>query len=340
MQAVNISGFRPITTSVPRSAPYPSSARWRLPMKSSSDYGSCDFSCRQPLRISSSFSAAAAYTSADGETTLIQSSVGISDLLIVGPGVLGRIIADLWKKDYPGSQVAGQTLTTDHHDDLRQLGIHPISSGSNVEKFPNVIFCAPPSRSADYIADIRSAAACWSGEGSFLFTSSSAIYDCGENRPCDEDSPAIPLGRSRRTDVLLNAEGAVLEAGGCVLRLAGLYKFDRGAHTYWLSKGSDENRPDHLVNLIHYEDAASLSVAILKKNLRSRIFMGCDNHPLSRQEIMDYVNKSRKFDKTFDKFTGTDGPLGKKLDNSKTREEIGWEPKYKSFPFFLGVNTD
>lgn len=30
------------------------------------------------------------------------------------------------------------------------------------------------------------------------------------------------------------------------------------------------------------QDAASLSITILKKNLRGRIFLGCDNHPLSR----------------------------------------------------------
>jgi len=33
----------------------------------------------------------------------------------------------------------------------------------------------------------------------------------------------VPIGRSPRTDVLLKVENVVLEAGGCVLRLAGLY---------------------------------------------------------------------------------------------------------------------
>lgn len=33
----------------------------------------------------------------------------------------------------------------------------------------------------------------------------------------------MPIGRSPRTDVLLKAENAVLEAGGSVLRLVGLY---------------------------------------------------------------------------------------------------------------------
>lgn len=33
----------------------------------------------------------------------------------------------------------------------------------------------------------------------------------------------VPIGRSPRTDVLLKAENVVLEFGGCVVRLGGLY---------------------------------------------------------------------------------------------------------------------
>lgn len=34
-------------------------------------------------------------------------------------------------------------------------------------------------------------------------------------------------------------------------------------------------------------------------------------------------------------FAATDGPLGKKLNNTRTRREVGWEPKYPSFADFL-----
>lgn len=61
------------------------------------------------------------------------------------------------------------------------------------------------------------------------------------------------MGKRPRTDVLLKAENVVLDYGGCVLRLAGLYKADRGAHTYWLKQGKSDLRADHFVNLIHYE---------------------------------------------------------------------------------------
>ncbi|XP_077240538.1 uncharacterized protein LOC143881383 [Tasmannia lanceolata] len=288
-----------------------------------------------------SSSSASSALGAPNEDLEVSSSglVGANDLLIVGPGVLGRMVAEKWREEHPGYQIFGQTMTTDHHDELIKVGINPCLRGSKaIHQFPYVIFCAPPSQSVDYPGDVRMAASNWSGEGSLLFTSSTAVYDCNDNGLCDEDSQIFPIGRSPRTDVLLKAENAVLEFGGCVLRLAGLYKSDRGAHVYWLEKGTVGFRPDHILNLIHYEDAAALSIAILKKKFRSQIFLGCDNHPVSRQEVMDYVSKSGKFSKKFEGFTGTDDPLGKQLNNSKTRTEIRWEPKYASFSHFLGLS--
>ncbi|OAY55947.1 uncharacterized protein LOC110610344 isoform X1 [Manihot esculenta] len=290
-----------------------------------------------PFQVSASSSMGAPNEELKGASSGL---VGENDLLIVGPGVLGRLVAEKWRQEYPGCQVYGQTVTTDHHDELIKIGIRPSLKGTKLNyRFPYVIFCAPPLQTSDYPGDVREAALSWNGEGSFLFTSSSAPYDCNDNGQCIEDSPVVPIGRSPRTDVLLKAEKEVLERGGSVLRLAGLYKADRGAHAYWLEKGTVELRPDHILNLIHYEDAASLSVAILKKKFHDRIFLGCDNHPLSRQEVMDLVAKSGKFTKKFEGFTGTSDPLGKKLNNTKTREEVGWEPKYASFAHFLGVSN-
>uniref|UniRef100_A0A453HPH9 NAD-dependent epimerase/dehydratase domain-containing protein n=6 Tax=Aegilops tauschii TaxID=37682 RepID=A0A453HPH9_AEGTS len=307
-----------------------------------------------------------------GVTVSTSESVGQNDLLIVGPGVLGRIVAEKWRQEHPDCKIYGQTATTDHHSELTKIGIIPSLKGPRVDqKVPYVIFCAPPYRTDDYPGDLRInlnskrnrwmghalfagtahghtnltaffggvAASNWSGEGSFLFTSSTAVYDCNDNGFCGEDSPCVPIGMSPRTDVLLKAENVVLEAGGCALRLAGLYKKDQGPHVFWLSKGTVDARPDLIISMIHYEDAASLGIAIMKRRLRGRVFVGCDNQPLSRQEIMDRVNRSGKFDGKFEGFTGTDGPLGKRMDNSKTRAEIGWEPKYPSFTEFLGLSN-
>uniref|UniRef100_A0A453HQ08 NAD-dependent epimerase/dehydratase domain-containing protein n=1 Tax=Aegilops tauschii subsp. strangulata TaxID=200361 RepID=A0A453HQ08_AEGTS len=240
-----------------------------------------------------------------GVTVSTSESVGQNDLLIVGPGVLGRIVAEKWRQEHPDCKIYGQTATTDHHSELTKIGIIPSLKGPRVDqKVPYVIFCAPPYRTDDYPGDLRVAASNWSGEGSFLFTSSTAVYDCNDNGFCGEDSPCVPIGMSPRTDVLLKAENVVLEAGGCALRLAGLYKKDQGPHVFWLSKGTVDARPDLIISMIHYEDAASLGIAIMKRRLRGRVFVGCDNQPLSRQEIMDRVNRSGKFDGKFEGFTG------------------------------------
>ncbi|KAK6254569.1 hypothetical protein QUC31_016298 [Theobroma cacao] len=268
--------------------------------------------------------------------------VGENDLLIVGPGVLGRLVAEKWREENPGCQIYGQSVTTDHHHELMTMGINPFLKGNKTDqKFPYVIFCAPPSKTPDYPGDIRMAALSWNGEGSFLFTSSSAPFDCYDNGPCDEVGWTLYILFSD-----LNYEEICIHASwtcGCNQYcihddLNFSYKLDRGAHFYWLQKGTVDCRPDHILNLIHYEDAASLSVTILKKKLRVQIFLGCDNHPLSRQEVMDLVEKSGKFSKKFEAFTGTSDPLGKKLNNTKTRQELGWEPKYPSFANFLGVS--
>ncbi|GJN41417.1 hypothetical protein PR202_gn00789 [Eleusine coracana subsp. coracana] len=73
----------------------------------------------------------------------------------------------------------------------------------------------------------------------------------------------------------------------------------------------------------------------MKTKLRSHVFVGCDNLPLSRQEIMDLVNRSGKFDTKFEGFTGTDGPLGKRMENSKTRAEIDGNPSIQTSLNFL-----
>ncbi|OAY66555.1 hypothetical protein ACMD2_10450 [Ananas comosus] len=281
-------------SSHPPPLPLPLPLRLSLPSSSSTLF-SVPLRSRPILRSVSMASSSSASASVGAETSYESGMklscfdiVGENDLLIVGPGVLGRMVAEKWQQEHPGCNVYGQTMSTEHHNELTALGIIPsLRQSTMAKKVPYVIFCAPPSRTEDYPGDVRFAASNWSGEGSFLFTSSTAVYDCNDNGFCDEDSPVVPIGRSPRADVLLKAEKVVLE------------------------------------------DAASLSVAIMQKKLRGRIFLGCDNHPLSRQELMDCVNNSGKFSK---KFEGTNDPLGKRINNSKTRAEIGWEPKYPSFP--------
>jgi hypothetical protein len=47
------------------------------------------------------------------------------------------------------------------------------------------------------------------------------------------------------------------------IKLNYLHKADRGAHVYWLEKGTVETRPDHILNLIHYEVTMSFFYTLL-----------------------------------------------------------------------------
>lgn len=59
-------------------------------------------------------------------------------------------------QEHLDSHIYGQTVTTDHHDELINMGIKPSLTGTNTGlRFPYVIFCAPPSRTPDYPGDVR-----------------------------------------------------------------------------------------------------------------------------------------------------------------------------------------
>uniref|UniRef100_A0A803KV79 Uncharacterized protein n=1 Tax=Chenopodium quinoa TaxID=63459 RepID=A0A803KV79_CHEQI len=250
--------------------------------------------------------------------------VGENDLLIVGPGVLGRLVAQQWSQDHPGCQIYGKTATTDHHDELMNIGITPSVKGAMLPcQFPYVIFCAPPSKSPDYAGDVR--------------TSAKDIMS--KTKKSEDKQDEIGSGFNARLNLLELVYVALLN----ILSLEFLtHTLHREAASSWNGKGSfvftsSSGLVDCTDNGDCDEDAASLAIAILKKNLRARVFLGCDNHPLSRQEIMDLVIQSGKFSGRFEGFTGANDSLGKRLNNSKTRAEIGWEPKYPSFAEFLKV---
>jgi len=46
--------------------------------------------------------------------------------------------------------------------------------------------------------------------------------------------------------------------------LSGLYTPTRGPHSYWLRNGTVDSNADGVVNMLHYEDAASVIIAALK----------------------------------------------------------------------------
>ncbi|KAK9802050.1 hypothetical protein WJX73_006937 [Symbiochloris irregularis] len=267
--------------------------------------------------------------------------LSLTAVLIVGPGVLGAYLGKLWAEEHPEAVVVGQTNTSKNHSRLQALGIRPrLKEGAGRERFPNVVFCAPPSGCDDYEAEVKAALKLWDGSGTFLFTSSAGLYTAEDGSACSEDSPVQHMGNSERTDRLLKAESAVLGAGGCVLRLAGLYHADRGPHTFFLKQGTVQRWPGYLVNLIHYEDAARLCHAVLQHSgcdepFQKRVFLGTDGSPLTFQTMIDATVASGCYEGSAELVGPEGGSKGKQLSNAATREALGWEPKYSSFEAFM-----
>ncbi|CAB9513656.1 expressed unknown protein [Seminavis robusta] len=280
---------------------------------------------------------------------------------VIGCGVLGTSLCKqlLASPDFEGWTVTGITKTTNNHasileavgeEDTRfQVTTMEESQGKT---FDNVVFCAPPSGFDDYGAAVEHAVTnVWSGldhGGTFVFTSSGGIHGPGtttEPETITEETPTADPESSPRTARLIKAEEACRAHGGCCVRLAGLYTLERGAHSFWLNSGKDvSGRADGIINLLHYDDAASAALAALTVGsnvVKGRNFLVSDSHPLTRQQICSSAMKADLFkDKKMPAFLGKDTePIGKLYDGTVSERDLQWKPKYESFDAFMSMHA-
>ncbi len=160
-----------------------------------------------------------------------------------------------------------------------------------------------------------------------------------ETTPLPDSTLASP--RSLR---LVNAEKIVLSANGAVLRLAGLYTLERGAHNFWLEKGDGniKGSRDGIINLLHYDDAAGSCIAALKtgENAKGQVFLISDGHPTTRGGICESALKSKRYGGCKMPNFGEEDQAGKGkiYDGSWTYDILNWKPQYESFDKFM-VNS-
>ena len=194
----------------------------------------------------------------------------------------------------------------------------------------------------------------WEKSGVFVFTSAGSVYAENEGGEVDESSEVT---RTERSGKLLDGEEAVIRAGGSVIRLGGLYTetrsvghqisrysikniFCSGAHNYWCGGGAKEfpSKPDGLINLVHYEDAAEAVIACLEApgSVRGEVFLVADGAPVSRQNIAAAAALHPRYRESEGvRFTGGQGVDGKKYNCQKIRTRLGWKPKHESYAGFM-----
>lgn len=242
-----------------------------------------------------------------------------NSLLVFGTGNLGERVACLWKEKFPDVDVYAVTNTERNHSELRSKKILPFKSSEELPKASYVLFSIPPKD--DYSELVEKAFKCWDESGNFLFISSASIYSESNSGIVNEGSILNPDHR------LFPIEQFVISKSGSILRPVGLYDEYRGPHIYLNSKMKFNSSEMSLINLIHTQDAATLSMKALENGEKGACYLGCDGNPMTKKEFAKIVLGEKSSEVEY----SNDPSTGKRCCNEWTRKVLNWGPKWSSF---------
>ena len=168
-----------------------------------------------------------------------------------------------------------------------------------------------------------------------LFTSSTSVYAQSDGSWVTEESETKPLRETGR--LLLETEKLVLDKGGIIVRLAGIYGPGRSALLSKFLSGTATIDPenDRFVNQVHREDIASALFLLLNREAqpRGQIYNVVDDEPMLQSDCYRWlaqrlnrlpppIGQSQRERKR--------GDTNKRVSNSKLRQ-LGWAPRYPTF---------
>ncbi len=174
-----------------------------------------------------------------------------------------------------------------------------------------------------------------------LFTSSTSVYAQTSGEWVTESNPAEPSRPTGR--ILRETEDFVLERGGVVARLAGIYGPKRSALLRKFLAGTAVLDPgeNRFVNQVHRDDIAFALFLLTQRLLnpadrasrRDRIYNVSDNHPTTQHQCYEWLASTLQRPLPP---TGS-APAERKRGNSNKRvsseklQNIGWRPRYPTF---------
>lgn len=232
--------------------------------------------------------------------------------------------------------------------------------GRRTAPFEAVLHCASSGRrGADgyrevYLDGCRHLAAAFP-EARLVFTSSTSVYPQTSGEWVDEESDADPDRETGR--LLRESEEIVLETGGTVARLAGIYGPGRSVLLQRFLEGvaaidgDPDSRdaaatPGRWINQIHREDAASALCHLLANSDPDAegggILNVCDDHPLTQRSLYDAL--CARFDRPMPPVRPPDtgrkrGWTNKRVANARLRA-TGWRPRFPSYLDALAEDPD
>jgi len=266
-------------------------------------------------------------------------------ILIAGCGYVGEATANLFHS--AGWNVEGWVHSKESAARLSanpySLRVIDVSQRGDVAKRPEafdaVIHCAS-SRGGDaevyreiYLNGARHLLETFP-QAKILFTSSTSVYAQRDGSRVTEESETKPLRETSR--ILLEVEKLVLEKGGIVVRLAGIYGPQRSALLSKFLNGNATIDPnnDRFVNQVHRDDIASALFLLLNRAQTSaQIYNVVDNQPLLQSECYHWLAQrlnrplppTRKSEQPRKR-----GDTNKRVSNAKLHQ-IGWTPDYPTF---------
>src|SRR5438876_8930119 len=128
------------------------------------------------------------------------------------------------------------------------------------------------------------------GETKMLFTSSTSVYAQRDGSWVTEESETKPARETGR--ILLETETLVLDRGGIVARLAGIYGPGRSALLSKFLNGTAVIDPenDRYVNQVHRDDIASALFLLLSRRAEGvQIYNVVDDQPILQSECYGWL---------------------------------------------------
>ncbi|HEY4257054.1 MAG TPA: NAD-dependent epimerase/dehydratase family protein [Candidatus Udaeobacter sp.] len=266
-------------------------------------------------------------------------------ILIAGCGYVGQAAADLFHAT--GWAVEGWTRSAKSAAGLaaKPYPVRGVDLSQHAQVaectglFDAVIHCAS-SRGGDakiyrqvYMDGARNLLETFPGS-KLLFTSSTSVYAQRDGSWVTEESETKPMRETSR--ILLEAEWLVVDGGGIVARLAGIYGPGRSALLNKFLAGTAIINPenDRFVNQVHRDDIAAALVFLLSlKAQGAQIYNVVDDQPILQSECYRWL--AHKLNRPLPPIGKTKqqskrGDSNKRVSNAKLRE-LGWTPRYPTF---------
>jgi nucleoside-diphosphate-sugar epimerase len=267
-------------------------------------------------------------------------------ILIAGCGYVGEATADLfhsagWNVEgWVHSQESAARLSIKHYS----VRVLDLSQRGDVAKcaaaFDAVIHCAS-SHGGDaeayrqiYLNGARHLLETFS-QAKILFTSSTSVYAQRDSSWVTEESETKPLRET--SQILLEVEKLILEKGGIVARLAGIYGPRRSALLSKFLNGTATIDPnnDRFVNQVHRDDIASALFLLLNREAHAspQIYNVVDDQPLLQSECFAWL--AQRLNRPLPPTRESEQPrkrgnTNKRVSNAKLRR-LGWTPHYPTF---------